>query len=502
MIGMSTSSLWRVRVGLALGVLLLRVPSLAEPAWYSDDGFFMSVAWLMGRGLRLYADVYDNSPPGIYWLYRLMLLFGARDHHAVVQAFAALAVISVTVLTFEAARRLISPWPALLSAMLAGVVLSLPVLDGDVFNVEIAGLPFFMGALVLAFGRGWAGAAGAGALLGVAIAIRPSYVVDGLAVIAVLFMSTRVTVRLAAAAAGICVVGLLVLITMWAGGSLQAYFDTVAPADHAYLLWANGGSLAPLVVRLVFLAAAGAFMFFRSRTASGRVLAIWIAAAVAGASLTPRELTHYVHEAVPAMAVGISMLAGRISWKPVGAAAALGAAILAAEAVLILPAQEAARMQGYSPPPPLLHNFGYAGLYAYYGNWLGMVTGARSVAEYDAWFPGQASSDSAEMAYMQRWGLGSARVLVIGDRPWLYVKGGVRPATQFLATNSSFWRVPWAPGLVSRAIAAGCADFVVDVDGATPDWLAALKSAGYHVIDGTPWPTYRLPAAASSCPRR
>lgn len=502
MVGMSGSSLWRARVALALGVVAVRIPSLTEPAWYSDDGFFMSVAWLTSRGLRLYADVYDNSPPGIYWLYRLMLLLGARDHHFVVQAFAAVAVASVAVLTFEVARRLASPWPALLAAVLTGVLLSMPVLDGDVFNVEIAALPFFMGALVLAFGRGWASAAAAGALLGFAVAIRPSYVVDGLAVAAALLMSDRVAQRLAAAVAGIGIVGILVVVGMWAAGSLQAYFDTVGPADHAYLVWSNGGSLAPLLLRLAVLAVAGAFMFFRAHTAPGRVLAVWIAAAVAGASLTPRELTHYVHEAVPAIAVGASMLAGRVSWKPLGVAAALAAAVLASEAVLIVPAQETARMQGYAPLPPLLHNYGYAGMLGYYGNWLGMVSGARSVAAYDAWFPGQASKDDAELAHMQRWGLGSARILVIGDRPWLYVKGGVRPATPFLATNSSFWRVTWAPVLVGHAIAAGCADFVVDVDGGSPEWIAALKGAGYQEIGATPWPTYRPLTASSSCPQR
>jgi len=503
MIGVNRSSLWRLRIALALGVMVLRIPSLSEPAWYSDDGFFMSVAWLSSRGLRLYADVYDNSPPGIYWLYRLMLLLGARDHHVVVQAFASAAVVIATVLTFEVARRLTALWPALLSASVAGVVLSMPVLDGDLFNVEIAGLPFFMVALLLAFGRGWASAAAAGALLGIAITFRPSFLVDGLAVLAVLLMSSRVTLRVASAAAGLGAVGFLVVIGMWAGGSLQAYFDSVAPAEHAYLVWANGGNLTPLFVRLACLALVGAFFHYRSGTTSGRVLAVWIPAALAGASLTPRELTHYVHEAVPALAVGVSVLAARISWKPVAAAASLAAVVLAAEAVLILPAQETARIQGYVAPPPFLHNYGYAGMVAYYGNWLDMVSGAKSVAAYDAWFPGQASSDGAELARLRQMGTSSStRIIVIGDRPWLYVKGDVLPATPFLATNSSFWRVAWAPGVVSHALAAGCADFVVYVDAGNQDWSAALNASAYEEIGGTPWPTYRPLIRSSSCADR
>src|SRR5579863_8960893 len=111
---MRPAGVWAVRLGIALGVAIVRLPTLTEPAWYSDDGFFMSVAWLTSQGLRLYSGVYDNSPPAIYWLYRLMLALGAGQHHVVVQAFAASAVIASSVLTFEVARRIAPLWPAAL----------------------------------------------------------------------------------------------------------------------------------------------------------------------------------------------------------------------------------------------------------------------------------------------------------------------------------------------------------------------------------------------------
>ncbi|MGA7911770.1 MAG: hypothetical protein WCC30_09535 [Candidatus Dormiibacterota bacterium] len=496
---MTRSGLWAVRGGIALGVLLLRLPTLSEPAWYSDDGFFMSVAWLTTQGLRLYSGVYDNSPPAIYWLYRLMLALGAGQHHVVVQAFAAVAVIASSLLTFEVARRIAPMWPAALAGSLTGLALSLPVLDGDLFNVELAGLPFFLVALLLAFHRAPFAAAASGAMLCMAVAFRPSYAVDGLTILMVLVTAGRPVARVAAAAAGIAAVAAAVAISLWAEGSLAPYVNTVLPSDHAYLVWANGGSLVPLYLRLAVLGVAAIAGLAASRTIQGRVLAVWIPAAVAGASLAPRELTHYVHEAIPALAVGMSLLAVRLRWRPLAASVAALGLVAAAEAGLVLPAQETALVQGVGAPAPFLHNYAYAALPAFYANWFAFMTGEKSSSAYDAWFPGQGGKDAAELERLRRAaGPGPIRIVVVGDRPWLYVKGGVLPATPFIATNSSFWRVPSAPADITRTIAGACAEFVIDID-VNADWTRELNTAAYVPVQGAPWPTFKSVTQSPSC---
>jgi hypothetical protein len=496
---MNRSGLWPVRAGITLGVLLLRLPTLSEPAWYSDDGFFMSVAWLTSQGLRLYSGVYDNSPPAIYWLYRLMLALGAGQHHVVVQAFAAVAVIVSSLLTFEVARRIAPLWPAAMAGSLAGLALSLPVLDGDLFNVELAGLPFFLAALLLAFHRASLAAMASGALLCMSVAFRPSYAVDGLAILTVLVTAGRPVTRVAAAAAGGAAVAAAVATSLWVQGSLAAYVDTVLPSEHAYLIWANGGSLVPLSIRLAVFGAVALAGLTALRTREIRVVAVWIPAALAGASLAPRELTHYAHEAIPALSVGISLLAVRLRWRPIAASVGALGVVAAAEAALVLPAQESALVQGVGAPAPFLHNYTYAALPAFYANWFEFVTGDKSSAAYDAWFPGQAGRDAAEVATLrQAAGPGPIRIVVVGDRPWLYVKGDVLPATPFIATNSSFWRVPWAPADITRAIAGGCAEFVVDID-VNANWTRALNSATYVPVQGAPWPTFKSVERSPAC---
>jgi len=43
--------------------VLLRIPSFAEPMWYSDAGTYANIGWALNRGTRLYIDVWDNKPP-------------------------------------------------------------------------------------------------------------------------------------------------------------------------------------------------------------------------------------------------------------------------------------------------------------------------------------------------------------------------------------------------------------------------------------------------------
>ncbi|TMD03153.1 MAG: hypothetical protein E6J02_14310 [Chloroflexi bacterium] len=188
------------------------------------------VAWATSKGVPLYGGVYDNSPPGIYWLYRLLLLLGAGRYHLVVQVAATLAVVAAALLTFEITRQLSPPWPAALAGGLTGFALSVPTLDGDLLNVELAALPLFLAALRLAFTGRVTWAFLAGGLLALAVATRPSFAFDGLALLVPLGLDRRLV---AAAAGGVTALA-AVLGALWIEGSLVAFFQVVLPADRAY----------------------------------------------------------------------------------------------------------------------------------------------------------------------------------------------------------------------------------------------------------------------------
>jgi hypothetical protein len=490
-------ALAQLRLGLVLLVILVRIPSLFEPRWYSDEGFFTTIAWATSRGVTLYAGAFDNQPPVIFWLFRLAQTFGSLEHHYVVQLLATAAAAMAAVLTFEVSRRFLRPRASTLAAVLTGLALSLPVLDGDLLNVELVALPFFLGALLLAFSRHGGVVVVSGALLGLAIATRPSFAIDGIALAVPLFASREPIRRFCLAACGLLLTGTFVAAALAAEGSLAGYLSLVVPADHAYLVWSNGGTYLPLLVRIAALTAAGVAGLRRATTPAGRLAAAWLPAALVGASLTPREFSHYSHEVIAPIAYTIALVVERVRRPWLAVLPAALALLVAAEAALILPAQETALLNGRPAPPPFEHNFSYEGLPAYYGNWLELVTGHQPSAAYVAHFPG--SVDRSEAVFLRAQpGSAHSRLMVLGDRPWLYLEAQMLPRIRYIAINSAFGRVPSAPDQMSRALSHACADFVV-FDKGSGDWQAALDSGGYVPLPGAPLPTYRSPRPGVGC---
>ena len=90
------------------------------------------------------------------------------------------------------------------------------------------------------------------------------------------------------------------------------------------------------------------------------------------------------------------------------------------------------------------------------------------------------------------------RIVVLGDRPWLFVDSSALPATRFIATNSAFWQVAGSAAEVADRIRASCADVVVYQSG-PGDWAGDLQAGGYRLLEGMPWPTYLRSQSAGSC---
>ena len=485
-------------VGIAVGTLAMRIPSLTEPAWYYDDGVFTTVAWAMSKGVPLYSGVYDLQPPGIYWLYRLLLGLGAAEHHYIVQLAAATGVVAIALLTFEVARRGLPLRLAVLAGALTGFALSLPTLDGDLLNVEVAALPFFIAGLLVAMSGRLSAIFVSGALLGTAIAIRPSFAVDGLALLVPLLGMGPRLARLMVAGAGLAAALVLAIAVLWLQGSLPAYLAIVVPSDHIYALRANGGSFTPAFVRVAVLGMAALVGLLRARSPLGRLIAVWLPASLAGASLTPLEFTHFAHGAIPALAIGIAWSAARFRprwYIPLAAAVAL---VVCVELVLILPAQQTALMQSRPAPRPLLHNIGFEKLPGYYAKWFAFAVGAESHTQYDGYFA-DATRQDAEVALLRRMAPSSgAHLMVLGSRSWLYVESGLLPATPYVATCSVSCIVASEPDDIRRSLDSGCADIVVAV-GQLEAWRSDLDVGGYVEVAGAPWPTFQRSRVPTTC---
>ena len=157
--------------------------------------------------------------------------------------------------------------------------------------------------------------------------------------------------------------------------------------------------------------------------------------------VTPRELTHYVLEAVPALAIGLTALAFRVAGRPragsaVGWLAGLSALLgllVAAEAVLILPAEETALLTRGQAAVIYGHSIPYAALPGYYARWVG------GQFESPRGFPGPMGEEMEEARLIESArSLPAGPLLVLGDRAWIYFLSRRQPAVRYLALNSAF----------------------------------------------------------------
>lgn len=83
-----------------------------------DDQLFGAFGWRMAHGARLYLDVWDNKPPGIYWINALGMLLG-RDSYVGVVVLCALAIAVALAAFFVISASLYFRGAAALATVLA-----------------------------------------------------------------------------------------------------------------------------------------------------------------------------------------------------------------------------------------------------------------------------------------------------------------------------------------------------------------------------------------------
>jgi hypothetical protein len=128
--------------------IVLRIPSLAEPHWYADEGIYAACAQEMSYGETLYRDIWDNKPHLIYWLYKLA---GNTNRLLWVRLFNLAAGIATIIGIYRLATELTDTKKAFLAFFTAIPLLATPVFEGNIANGENFFLPFTVWGLYLGF---------------------------------------------------------------------------------------------------------------------------------------------------------------------------------------------------------------------------------------------------------------------------------------------------------------------------------------------------------------
>ncbi len=439
----------------------------------------------MVNGGRLYVDVWDNQQPLAYAWMALSLTL-THGWHPGMQLILALQVVAATGLIYAIAGR-IGGRPAP-SALLFGLVAALPIVEGNLQNVELIGLPLLLGGVLLAVGGGALRATAGGALLALAYFCQPGLGLEAVCVPWFVLLSGR-PVRLAplllgAASAVAAVVAGLVL-----GGSWDAY-RSILGSERAYLVWANGGAeLAPiqLLLRLIPIGAAllaGLRIGWEQKTPAARLLGAWLPLAVAAAVTSPRGFMHYGLLVLAPLALLLGLWIDRRTFVPLTVGA-----VLLLQTMLFLPRLEMFLVGPWPPPATEYADFGWTRLPGYYRAWYGRVLGLSGWHTYADSFPGHPAAVEDMSARMKV----SGTLFVWGDEPWFYVVSGRRPAGRYVNLNSAWRLEPRAEADAVAAVSGRRPEYLV-VETRTPVELRRVIARQYddlRFIAG-PWPVYGL----------
>jgi len=507
-----------------LGVL--RAPSLIEPPWSADEGTYANIGRALDLGGVLYRTVWDNKPPGVYWLAAAVSAGGA----SVLRVRIALCVLVAagTLLVWFAGRRLGSPRVGLVAALLFAVLASVPNFDGNQLNAEIPGAVFALAGLALLVSRfttGRARAAGAGALLGAALLFKATFAADLLAGLAVPALTAVAGGRrpgrseaLPAALVGagaLAVVG-LALVALALQGALPAFLDVIVHQDTRYAQWAqltgprggepNGFDLTPSlllelvgITRLAAVLAAGgvlAVVLARRRHRSAAIVTWWVSCDLAASMADARGFTHYAQQLEGALTLAAALAAAaawrrrRLAWR-VLAAGALVAVWPVMIGALFVPRAEAALAEGHRLPPLFLEGSSGRQLPAYYARAGRLVLGRIGVDAYRAAFAGtQYPADTGRAEVLRRHSRPGHPVFVWGwTSSWVYALADRRPASRFIWMNSAYHLYRGAERLLLADLAATPPEVLLAEQPLTPELRALLEGRGYA----------RLSDAAGEC---
>ncbi|HKR98360.1 MAG TPA: hypothetical protein VJU79_02485 [Candidatus Dormibacteraeota bacterium] len=497
---------WLPLLALVVVFVVLRVPSLVEPVQFSDEGTYADIGWALDHGAVLYRDVWDNKPPGVYWLASGIAALSPSviAFHVAASIVTALTAVVVWLL----ARRLASGAVAWVATFAFVVVASLPTLAGDVFNAEAVGALFAATAVLFLLKGRPIRSVLAGVLVLAAVLCKATFAADAVVVLTLPLLiayARRDSMRHGFGQAGWTLLGFALTAAAATGvlaatGSLSGFADTLLHQDLTYLQQVGVGgvvSAAPpsggvaltafTASRTVLVVAAGGLVagwFARRRALSGAALAWWLAWDLGAVMLSARGLVQYVQQLEPVLCVSVAMMVASLLrrtpklWLQVPLAGAIAWA--ACIAALLIPMAEVSLVQPQSLGAAASSDVSPKAIGHYLLRGWERALGVISLSKYEAGFGSEPAVVSSTVDCFRTHSTEGQRVFVWGRVPWAYALSGRLPAGQYVTLNAAYIVDPGAePRLISQLQAHR--PVVMVVQGSAPPALdQLLHTSGYR----------------------
>lgn len=429
----SRSAWWRARsltVPLAL-LLVLRLPSLFEPHWYTDEAGYATVAWWMSHGKILFLTTWNNKPPLLFWIYQLGLgLFGPRELG--IHLLSTVAEASALVATGRLARSYLGPRRVWVATILAAFFLATPVFNGDLALPENLLIGFTVWAMVAVLaairspdrGRAWGLAAMAGVLFAAAILIQQTALADlAVGLIVMVLASRRGWLPALVTGGSAAVVVVLVMTPFVIAAGLHNVIFFLVTSYAGYTQASLRPSLATVWPRvlLALLLLSGAYAA-RKWPAEALLPWVWLPALLLAYVLPNRAYLHFLLPAVPAAA----LLLARVrlprwrTWQTragVVGVPLLGSVLLG---VFLWGSLVWAGLAGGSLFTVKLS-------WEYYPAFVGRITGTLSPAAYASVYDQRAVAEHDAVLWIKNNHLTGSTAVVWSPDAWAYLLGGLRP---------------------------------------------------------------------------
>ena len=456
---MKMHQFWKLYLGLGvvlLATLLLRVPSLAEPPWYDDEGIYAAVGHAILGGATPYRDILDNRTPGIYWLYAAMLMVSGYSVFFV-KLVATTSLLLTQATLFHIASRLWNVKTGLVVVAALGLLASFPMLEGNTANAELfMMLPVSIGVLLMLREQAfWAGVA-----LALAFLIKQIAAIELVACVAALLLFHPRPLR----TTGTLLLGYLLPVAATAVYlALQGVLTDFMYAGFAYYFgYMQRETRIPTVLligKVLLLLASIAIVAWHvrgPRTAERfgyGLLALWALFALFGSLFTSRWYPHYLLQAVPPLILLIvptvvanwNIAIQRMTQGKLLATAGLSVAWCWLFLAIYMPWPSWAKLDWSV---------------GYYQNFALYLVSQRSPQAYNDFFDKRVNRNLALLRYFQRHAKPADKLFIWGSEPWLYALTRLREATPYVVYYQAY-EMPSGQQKVMESVRRQRPDFVM-----------------------------------------
>ena len=348
---------------------LLRLPSLFEPLWYGDEGIYQVIGTSLNHGKLLYAEIFDNKPPLLYWLYAIL----NSDQFTIRLASLIFGVLSI-VIFFLLSKKLFENTKSkilFLTTLIFAALFGLPILEGNIANAEnFMLLPILVAAFCVVNQKKYFLA---GLLLGIAFLFKIVAIFDLSAFLVFYFIlnfdSLKKEINLSKVLVGFFLPIFLVTLNFAINGTIFDFIKAVFISNISYVSYGNKIGAFPILlfIKLILLGIFTLYVFAKRKkiNASSLFIIIWVAFSLFNASFSQRPYVHYLLVLLPSFCLLIGLIFSEKKYKKI-----IIISFLITSLVLI---------KGFGIP-----NFNKNILY--YKNFISYIKGGGTMIQYQAFF--------------------------------------------------------------------------------------------------------------------